>query len=94
MTIEYSPKQDKSKIQPEVSPRLQVVHVGEIINAPVHGKRHTVMPACANKNGGYWYCVTHQCGFDNQFMKDVHIHNETVEHKMAWICTEHGLEKP
>lgn len=50
-----------------------------------------VKPSCG-KNNGHWYCVTHQEGFQNNFMKDTHIRNG--KHRLAWICHEHGAEEP
>lgn len=51
-----------------------------------------VKPACSEKHGGYWYCVTHDETFANQFEKDCHIHTGT--HTLAWVCYEHGVEVP
>lgn len=51
-------------------------------------------PACADKGGGRWVCVTHGTLFDNQFQKDTHIHDERRAHVLAWLCSEHGPEVP
>lgn len=53
---------------------------------------HVVKAPCANKNNGYWYCVTHKECFQNQLEKDCHIH--TGKHVLAWLCREHGFEQP
>lgn len=53
-----------------------------------------VAPSCGDKHGGHWYCATHKEHFDNQFSKDVHIHDEDVSHLLAWICDTHGPEVP
>lgn len=93
MPGEYWPKQDKERIQPGGNPRLAVHRVGDVIHAPA-GKRHRVGKPCDDKHGGYWHCTTHKEGFDNQLQKDIHIHDETVAHKMVWICKAHGPEQP
>ena len=51
-----------------------------------------VQESCGNKHG-HWVCVTHDRRFENQMMKDTHI-NDGKEHRLAWACPEHGLEKP
>jgi len=77
---EYWPKGDKARIQPGENPRLEAVRAGEVIHAPATGKRHKVGKPCKDRHGGYWYCVTHGHGFDNQLQKDIHIHDEAVAH--------------
>ncbi len=47
-------------------------------------------PACDSKNGGNWFCVTHQERFANQLQKDIHI--DEGEHELAWMCNENGPE--
>ena len=53
---------------------------------------YTVSPTCPNKNWGRWLCITHGQGFSNQIEKDFHI--EQGAHQLAWLCFEHGYEKP
>ncbi len=52
----------------------------------------TVKASCGDKHNGHWYCATHREHFENQFMKDSHIRQG--KHRLAWICHEHGAEKP
>ncbi len=72
------------------------VEEGEVLDAPMiresFGEPVTVKPSCGGQ-AGRWSCVT--CGYDppNQFYKDTHI-GEPGEHRMAWICLEHGIEVP
>ncbi len=70
--------------------KLTSVDVGE--RFLINGTIHPVAPACADKNNGNWFCVTHEKWFDNQFQKDTHINRG--KHKLAWVCRKHGLEKP
>lgn len=51
----------------------------------------TVAVSCGT-NGGRWFCVTHQDSFPNNLMKDNHI--RTGQHRMVWVCFEHGPEQP
>jgi len=56
-----------------------------------------VTPGCGDKNGGYWYCVTHAEPFQNQMQKDGHISEYAgprKRHQLAWICYAHGAEVP
>ena len=48
---------------------------------------------CQDKTNGHWYCVTHHEAFENNLMKDFHIEKKG-EHRLAWICHEHGAEAP
>lgn len=75
----------------KIEQRVKPVEVGEsIIDA--NSIRQTIGEACSAKNNGIWFCVTHREAFANQFAKDVHV---TVgEHRLAWVCNEHGFEKP
>jgi hypothetical protein len=66
---------------------ISSVKAGELVEGA------TIKQPCSDKNNGRWYCVTHKLLFDNQFSKDVHIHDKK-DHKFAWICNEHGVEKP
>lgn len=50
-----------------------------------------VVESCGSNNG-LWYCVTHDVSFPNQLAKDSHI--ERGDHKLAWLCYEHGPETP
>lgn len=73
---------------------VSVVDVGAEITATTFDgpKRFTVSPACTDKHGGHWYCVTHDERFDNQLQKDLHVSVGT--HLLAWNCKEHGPEQP
>jgi len=51
-----------------------------------------VKAACESKNGGHWWCVTHNEGFDTQLTKDGHINRG--KHHLVWWCHEHGPEEP
>jgi len=52
-----------------------------------------VKEPCDDKNNGYWYCLTHQEGFQNNLQKDIHI-DEHPDHKFVWMCWKHGAEQP
>ena len=52
-----------------------------------------IKPACDDKTGGQWYCATHECWPENQFMKNSHI-QEPGMHRLVWICHKHGAEEP
>lgn len=76
---------------------VEAVKEGEQVQITYHGSRKRVetvkvQPACANQNGGHWYCVTHQEGFANNFDKDTHIREG--KHRLVWLCHEHGAEQP
>ena len=58
----------------------------------IDGESHTVKPQCEEKQDGHWYCLTHQEGFSNQLMKDIHIDDRA--HILTWICHAHGPEVP
>lgn len=58
----------------------------------IDGETYTVKESCKGK-GGSWYCATHNKGFQNQLMKDIHIGN-TGKHRLLWLCPEHGPETP
>lgn len=64
---------------------------GDVIQAGRLGER-TVAPACANKENGQWFCVTHQEGFQHNW--DMWGHREHGRHVIVWICFEHGPEQP
>lgn len=51
----------------------------------------TVKESCG-ENHGYWYCVTHQAGLQNQLEKDSHIARGV--HVLSWVCWMHGFEAP
>lgn len=83
--------------------KLEGVKAGEVIRVKqVDGRYGEVLikASCGDKHGGHWFCVTHQEHFQNQFMKDVHIapslsgRPKTNEHRLVWICHEHGAEEP
>lgn len=75
---------------------VEAVKAGEAIEVAQipDGRRGqaVVKEACENKGGGHWYCVTHHEHLMNNFMKDTHI--EKGDHRMVWICHEHGAEEP
>jgi hypothetical protein len=76
---------------------IEAVKAGEEITITYPGalpreKKVIVKSPCDNKTAGIWYCVTHQEGFPNNFMKDNHI--EKGEHRLVWICQLHGAEQP
>ena len=77
--------------------KVEAVKAGEVIQVTFPGstprtETMTVKAPCANKTGGQWYCLTHQQGFINGFMKDTHIHHGN--HRLVWVCMEHGPEQP
>lgn len=71
---------------------LRAVQAGETIIG-ADKKEYTVGPACADKNGGYWFCATHRICFENQLQKDFHIGNPG-KHDLVWLCAKHGFEQP
>jgi hypothetical protein len=50
-----------------------------------------VGPKC-DQTAGRWMCVTHDEVFPTQLAKDSHI--SRGEHRLAWVCIEHGPEVP
>ena len=77
--------------------KVEGVKAGEMVKITYYGSnQHTdeveVKPACDDKNGGRWYCATHQEGFQHNFDKDTHI--ETGDHRLFWLCFKHGAEQP
>ncbi len=73
------------------SERIQKAKAGQKIKSN-KGENITILPACSDKNGGNWRCITHGESFENQLQKDFHIHSGT--HLLAWNCHTHGLEEP
>lgn len=71
---------------------ITTVEANEELTLQPTGDRITVLPACDLQAGGHWYCVTHDEYFQNQLMKDSHI--SRGDHKMAWVCLDHGIETP
>ncbi len=67
---------------------------GDWVTAPGTGQELRVRKPCADKHGGYWYCSTHQEGFENQFQKDIHINAPGKVHRLLWLCKSHGPEQP
>lgn len=58
----------------------------------------TVVESCG-KPDGRWRCCTHGETFRNQLEKDHHIGTAeeaegAVDHVLAWVCYDHGLETP
>ena len=75
---------------------VEEVKAGEQVTVTYRGYKDrtetvVVKLACSNNNG-VWFCITHQEGFWNNFMKDTHI--EEGDHRLVWICGEHGVEQP
>jgi len=73
-------------------PRISKVEVGDEVPFDDDGSL-TTKPPCEDKRNGRWRCVTHKEGFANQLQKDIHIGNGK-EHRLAWVCFEHGVERP
>ncbi len=72
--------------------KVTTVKAGDTITR--EGTRLTVLPACEDKHGGMWHCVTHpHTVIRNQFEKDIHISDDR-RHKLAWACWLHGFEEP
>lgn len=82
-------KTEEKVIAVEVGEEVEVRYPGATLRT-VKGK---VLAPCSEKHSGHWYCVTHREHFANNFMKDTHI-GEPGTHKLAWICHQHGIEKP
>lgn len=55
--------------------------------------RIKILPACEEKNNGFWHCMTCGEGFRNQLEKSFHI-DDGNPHKLAWVCWKHGFEVP
>jgi len=75
-----------------VRPRVTSVEAGEsfIITRAKLSFPLQVVASCGERKHGYWWCVTHSMSFDDEHRKQAHI--EEHEHKLAWICLEHGAE--
>lgn len=72
---------------------IELVRAGDVLRMPADSVFSSVrvLDKCRTQRGR-WYCATHQIRFDNQFKKDVHVHEGI--HRLAWSCDEHGLEVP
>lgn len=57
------------------------------------GVEFTAKESCT-ENAGRWACVTHDQVFINQFMKDTHIGDSKEPCTLAWVCIDHGVERP
>ena len=57
------------------------------------GQEFTAKESCGS-NVGRWACVTHDKVFVNQFNKDTHISSSNKPCTLAWVCLNHGVEKP
>ena len=55
------------------------------------GNTAKVLPPCANKTNGYWYCATCKEQINTNFPPSKHERSGT--HKMLWMCWEHGPEQ-
>lgn len=71
---------------------VTAAQVGERID-PGWAFEVEVLPPCDDKHGGHWYCLTHALGFNNQLEKDLHV-IDGGEHRLTWVCHEHGPEVP
>lgn len=74
--------------------RIAAVEAGEevtIFRGTDRAITETIKESCGESNG-YWFCVTHDESFPNQLQKDGHIHSG--DHKLMWVCFDHGYEKP
>lgn len=70
---------------------VECVEEGEQIRFTGLGP-YTVAPACAEGARGHWVCLIHNKGFENQMGKDLHVGRG--DHRLAWICHQHGPEVP
>lgn len=68
---------------------FQPVEVGSVVTA--EGQDHTVLASC-DQNVGSWYCTSCHKAFRNNLEKDTHASSGV--HVLAWVCLEHGMEKP
>lgn len=66
--------------------------IGKRILLP-SGRSAVVQSGCENKTGGNWYCITHRLLAHNNLMKDQHL-DQPGDHELAWLCFEHGPERP
>ena len=67
--------------------------VGEKYTLPT-GTEVVIAEPC-DKNNGYWHCMSHQEGFQNNLQKDIHLdQHKKSSCKLAWVCWEHGFERP
>lgn len=71
------------------SKEISTARVGE--QYLVDGRNVTVKESC-KKDSGLWHCMTHGETFQSQFSKDAHIFKG--DHRLLWLCFEHGWEQP
>jgi hypothetical protein len=72
---------------------VEPVTLGETFRGP-EGREFTAGPKCS-ENVGAWYCATCEEGFGNQLQKSSHVHAApNTEHRLVWICRDHGPEVP
>lgn len=88
---------------------ITVVVEGEAIplpsGFPVETKEHIVKASCerprlvalvavtTHADGGQWACVTHQLVHRNNLSASLH-EAEPGDHRVVWVCFEHGPEVP
>jgi len=53
-----------------------------------------VETACANKDGGHWFCGVHDEHFPNNMSWWSHVDADPRKHLAVWMCHEHGPEVP
>jgi len=70
--------------------KISKVKSGDAVT--IRGTHQVVKSACSNSNGN-WVCVTHGDCFPTQLGKDIHI-DDGKQHRLAWNCHTHGLERP
>lgn len=64
---------------------------------PASRQAEQTVGAKCETNRGFWYCVTCDESFQNQFEKDSHVSpysSKRKTHTLAWVCYEHGPETP
>ncbi len=82
----------------EDTPMVKPVQAGEAVRLSYlkRGKEVreelTVVEPCKDKNGGHWYCETHNAHFANNLERADHC--DGGEHRVAWVCHTHGPEQP
>lgn len=72
--------------------RVSGVKAGEKVYTQISQEK-VVLENCGDREGGLFYCVTHQALFPNLNAKELHLDN-AQRHRLAWVCCKHGLETP
>lgn len=76
------------------------VEVGETLTLPGDDEvgPAVVLASCGSSQDGFWLCVSHpDVHLRNQMQKDAHVFasdTKVSDHKLAWACFAHGIEKP